>query len=387
MRALPAVICALCLGCASSHRQLAGPAFAHVEKPALDYDSHQTAGAESAALRAKFEGALAPEVKAQLRHDPRLDLVAAADVDHFAANSDGLKSSLAQWVLWRAGVPGRFVHARVWNAGRKRNMANLDGDLTLEARAIEIPMKKRKGPFSYGIARLDNYRGTLGQAVVLATRRVELKATPKQVAPGSTFVIAGQAQQPHEKIRIDYETVEGQDVQVEAPVSPDGSFSVELTAPAVAGRYFFEIIGMSCRTTLATIPIHVGVAEPLEPDPPLDAIAQKQVLRTKLAALRSEKGKGSAEDAALDALAETLAQSVCKDGTPTRDHAPIVKALMDAGYANHKVKTVTRAIGDLYRLKKDFTGDDPATKAAITTCELENAEMGAQYVLMVSATK
>ena len=50
-----------------------------------------------------FEAALEPQARARVRHDPALDLAAAAMAENFSDQGLPTSAALAQWVLWRSG--------------------------------------------------------------------------------------------------------------------------------------------------------------------------------------------------------------------------------------------------------------------------------------------
>lgn len=375
------LLCLLSAACVSN-RQLATHALGRLETPVVDYDSYQAEAvdADAAALRATFEAEVTPEMKQRLHHDPRMDLVAVAVFEHFVANQKAPQHALQQWVMWRAGVPYREIHARVWNAGGKPNFRKWDAQLQLEAKALEIPFAKQPpGPVSYGIARGQSGAGAFGQAVVFATRLVELQRVAKTVAPGGALVIAGRVMVPATRLRIAYSGADDEDVRLEAPVDAGGSFSVELTAPTEPGRYFLAFSNPETQKVLGSVPIYVGVTEPAEPDGPRDGVAETKALRAKLAELH---GGALTDDPVLEAAAQQTANAVCKGGEAPEDDAAITKAL--SGFASSKVKTITRT-GAPYRLKKDPTSD-AAEKVAIISCEIEaGGKEGQQYVLIVTA--
>ena len=119
-RISPWVLAGLVGACTAS-REVSSNALARVEKAAAVYDG--TPGAEdpaTAGLRSLVEGSLAP-IRDRLTHDPRLDVAALVSLEHFSAKGKALPRSEMQWVLWRTGVPGHQVSARVWTvAGKKK---------------------------------------------------------------------------------------------------------------------------------------------------------------------------------------------------------------------------------------------------------------------------
>ncbi len=381
------LLCLMCAGCASSHRQLSSGALARVEKAAADYSHNQapTDDPEAAALRAMFEGAMAPHMRARIRHDPRLDVVALVELEQFAATGKAVSNASAQWVVWRAGFAGRYLHARVWRAGNKRK--NLDEQLKLEALAFEISVGKEAAPLSYGLARADSSAGTHGQAVVIATWPIELRAAPRHVTAGATFKLAGNVRLPTKALRVAWADKDGKRTHVDVPLGGDGAFDVEVTAPTTPGRVFFLLSGRDPFVDLGMIPIFVGAVEAPEPDPVLDAAGHTALLRDQLEALRTADGRPALiSDPALDAFASRLAEGVCKGGKKLDDHQAWTAELALAGYQAPITTTTTRNAGDLFVLDKLESGYDSAARIAIATCEIERGgKEGQQYVLILAA--
>ncbi|GEM_PF-3413737 len=374
-------------GCASTpKRQLAAGARAALEAPAADYDSHapESGDADAAAMRATYEAALIPALRERLTHDPRLDRAAQVQVEQYTAKREVVPANRMQWVLWRVGVPGRLEHARVWEQTAHRNAKELDNDLTLEAKAAELTLQKLTGPLSYGIFRGDTSVGSLGQAVVIASRRVELTAMPRRVAAGSMVPINGRVTVPAKTLRLAYFAA-GADHHVDVPLGPDGGFSFELTAPTEPGRYHLDFSEPSTKKTLTTVNLFVDTTEGAEPEG-FSSEVQTAKLKARLAEVRAEQGKQPNADFELEALARAKATRVCTMGDDPDDRADLVVAMTGLGHGNSVISS-TLAIGAPFALLRDPTGDDPTWVTAVATCEIEKGPGdGKQYVLFLSAS-
>ncbi len=122
--------------------------------------------AESARLRAAFEGALAPEVRSMVRHEPALDLVAAVVAETFGDEQQNPTKALTQWLFWKCGSTSLASHASTgWSLRRRSGARGLDDNAVGYARNT-----KPLVPTSYGVARFTQGKKT-SQAVVFGRAR------------------------------------------------------------------------------------------------------------------------------------------------------------------------------------------------------------------------
>jgi hypothetical protein len=218
-------------------------------------------GGETEALRVTFESMLDPAVRARLRHDPALDLVADAAAENFS--DQGLRTSpaLMQWMFWRSGSLALYLDHSGGYTGRSRRSQLEDWARTAAEHLNEAP-----GRFlAYGVARFTAGKITTEEMVV-GESCFDAPPLPKAYAPGGPITLALAPRTPLREIRFLLDRGDAVDAQI-LPPRPDGSFFVSQAAPSKPGRYFIEIQGPGPnRRTLFTIPIYVGVPEPPAPD-------------------------------------------------------------------------------------------------------------------------
>jgi hypothetical protein len=229
-------------------------------------------GPETERLRRVFEGALAPEVRANMRHDPALDLAAQVIAEAHSEGKANLAEALIQWIHWRAGgtaIPSRTRHW--WQRGGDRAR-------DLDAVAGEFARSFRPSPAvrAYGVARFS--QGKLSwQAIVTAHAAIELKPFAKSYAPAAPLTLEIRPLDASKDFVLAADAEDGKVVEEKLAPRPDGSFFLSRPVPTKPGRYFVEIRARDPRGVAADgehpwmrrrlwVPIYVGVPEPAEPD-------------------------------------------------------------------------------------------------------------------------
>lgn len=254
--------------------------------------------AESAAMTATFEAALEPQARSRVRHDPALDLVAAALAENFSDQGRDTTGALCQWLFWKSGSVALY-HS--YSGGYVAKRARGHGSSSLEAwtrRAAEALNTTPTGALSYGLSRFTEGRVT-AEMIVFGAAPFEVSTLAKTYAPGGPLTLALRPRTPFREIRLSI----GSDGAVEEHLltpREDGSFFFAGPVPSRPGRYFVEVEGPPpARATLMWFPIHVGVPEPTTPDAflqspppaPTDAAAWPAWLAARYDAERARLGR------------------------------------------------------------------------------------------------
>jgi hypothetical protein len=218
------------------------------------------ASAESEALRASFEAELEPQARARLRHDPALDLVAAANAESFSDTGRPASFALLQWLCWRSGSVALYHDRRGGWSGRRRA-----GERTWGSTAAEFMNASPGSALSYGVARIAAGK-IVAETIVFGWSAFDVQPFSKTYAPGAPFSLVLRPKKPHREVHFMMDrgdTIEDQTLAKQ----PDGSYFVSTTTPTTPGRYFVEIAGPPpARATHLVVPIYVGVPEPTTPD-------------------------------------------------------------------------------------------------------------------------
>jgi hypothetical protein len=270
------VVSVLALGCGASAPQLArglsertSALLASAPSFYAPASMGRIATGDTAAMAATFEAALAPSARARLRHDPALDLVAAAVAEDFSDQRRKLSPPLAQWLFWRAGslalyqgFKSGFATMRGSFSAMRAGRADLEDWVRSASRYVnETP----SSTLEYGLSRVTEGRVT-SEAIVFGWSVFEVQSFLKTYAPGAPLTLALKSRRPLAEIRFLLDHGDAVEAQILAP-QPDGSFFVSQVLPSRPGRYLIEIQGPGpSRATLLTVPIYVGVPEPTLPE-------------------------------------------------------------------------------------------------------------------------
>ncbi len=221
--------------------------------------------ADTAALAAAFEGALEPQARVRIRHDPALDLVAAALAENFSDQGRHTSSPLAQWLLWRSGSVALYqTHSGGFVSTRTR--ASAPASLARwTTQAAEYLNAAPGSMMSYGLSRFTAGRVT-AETFVVGLAPFEVATFLKTYAPGGPLTLSLKPRVPIRELRFSMDTGDAVEEETLAP-RPDGSFFLSRAVPSKPGRYFIEIQGPPPqRATMMTVPLYVGVPEPTTPD-------------------------------------------------------------------------------------------------------------------------
>ncbi|MEP7127028.1 MAG: hypothetical protein ABJE95_39210 [Byssovorax sp.] len=228
--------------------------------------------AESAHLRATFEGALAPEARSMIGHDPALDLVAAVIAQTFSDNQQLPTKALIQWLFWRCGATSLYSHTRPsWAFGGNQVQERMDGYAIASAHTTRPLL-----PTSYGVARFTQGTKT-SQAIVFGRASLDVGTFQKRYAPGAPLVLHIRPLDASTEFVLFTDTGDGGVTREPMQKHDDGSFFISRSAPSRPGRYFLEIRargprslaadpGLPWERSLLWAPIYVGVPEPMVPD-------------------------------------------------------------------------------------------------------------------------
>lgn len=206
-------------------------------------------------------------------HDERLDALAEVLADTMVSTSQLPARSLTQWLMWREGVPFDLRAVQAWSASGDAEPV-LDQSLVEYARTVEADAKG--APLRYGVARALYALGSeWAQIVVLSSAPLDLDAVPKRVARGEKLTLKGRFNVKAVKPQLFLDDSDLKVRELELEPQADGTFTVTFDAPAVAGRRFLELSAFEADETpehpqwmhpLLMVPLHVDVAEPLEPE-------------------------------------------------------------------------------------------------------------------------
>jgi hypothetical protein len=235
----------------------------------------ETAGAppnaEAEALRASFEGALSPAVRAEMRHDPALDLAASMFAETYSETGEIPAHALSQWMVYESGSVALSPWFEVSFGGRRRRREQ-DDIAGAAARKLEASIFPR----AFGVARFTEGSVT-SQAIVVATAPLDVQGFQKAYAPGGPLTLVVRPRDASTGF-VFYADNEAGSIDEEPMVArPDGSFFISRAVPAHPGRYFVEIRATEptdkapdpmhpTAHTVLLVPIYVGVPEPREPD-------------------------------------------------------------------------------------------------------------------------
>ncbi len=217
---------------------------------------------ETDAMAATFEGSLEPQARARLRHDPALDLVAAALAENFSDQGQGMSTPFVQWLMWRSGsVAIHRDHSGGYASRRGRGRTLLEGSTT---RAAEMLNAAPDNTLSYGLARFTEGR-LVAEMVVLGAAPFDVAPFSKTYAPGGPITLSLRPRSPIREVLLSIGADEAIEEHLLTP-RPDGSFFFAGPVPVRPGRYLVEVEGPPPRRTLMLVPIYVAVPEPTKPD-------------------------------------------------------------------------------------------------------------------------
>src|SRR5262249_46288996 len=97
------------------------------------------AAARHGRVRATFEGALTPEAKATLAHEPALDAVAAAVAETIARGGHAPSQAIVEWLAWRAGAVSRIARVEVMTTAAVDDLDFQTADLAGKTQASVYP--------------------------------------------------------------------------------------------------------------------------------------------------------------------------------------------------------------------------------------------------------
>jgi hypothetical protein len=235
--------------------------------------------AESARLRAAFDGALTPEARSMLRHEPALDLVAAVVAETFGDEQQNPTKALTQWLFWKCGSTSLASHSSTgWAFGGSQVQEGLDDKARGYARNTKPLL-----PTTYGVARFTQGQKT-SQAVVFGRASLEVSPFQKSYAPGAPLTLRIRPLDDSTDFVLFLDTGDGGVTSEPMAKRDDGSFFISRPVPSRPGRYFLEIRARSPQAlaadplhpwvrSLLWAPIYVGVPEPVVPDEALRAVA------------------------------------------------------------------------------------------------------------------
>jgi hypothetical protein len=333
-----------------------------VQAPPVYAPASAAPGTETAATTAAFEGALEPQARVRVRHDPALDLAAAALAENFSDQGRRTSDALAQWLLWKSGSVslyrghhGGYVSNR--EVGGRGHVVGRPGAIIQGwvAKAAEHLNAAPGNMVTYGVARFTEGRVT-SEMIVFGTAPFDVAPFSKTYVPGGPLTLALRPRVPLREIRVSLDVGDAVEQQTLAPRA-DGSFFFSRPAPARPGRYFLEVEGPPpVRNTLLTLPIYVGVPEPTTPDAflqspppgPTDPAGWSAWLIRTYDAERARLGKPPLQvDARLSAMAADRSLAASGDRRlPPLDSDAFVAHLTATGFSLPTfVETVTNTSG------------------------------------------
>jgi hypothetical protein len=271
----PLMLLAACsAGAQGPVRELPADAHAFLTRAPDVYASPDPGGmsAETEHLRATFEGALAPEARSLLHHEPALDLVAAVIAETYGDEQQLPTRALIQWLFWRCGAISLYSSASPhWAFGGSQVAERLDDKVITSARNAKLLL-----PTSYGVARFTQGKKT-SQAIVFGRASLDVSAFQKSYAPGAPLTLKIRPLDTSTEFILYIDAEDGGVTREPMQRLDDGSFFISRPVPSRPGRYFIEIRARSPQAlaadplhpwhrSLLWAPIHVGVPEPLVPD-------------------------------------------------------------------------------------------------------------------------
>jgi len=249
------------------------------ESKSLSYDQ----------LRSTFEGALPGDTLSFIRHEPRLDRVAALIALARVWDYKLPVSSLIRWYLWKEGCIVQYAGYVTWSAAGSEGATTLSNAL-VEYAATEVHTTE---PLSYGIYQFhstEDPRIVWGQAVVFGRRLVGMKPLRKRYLPGDPLDIELRFLDDYTDPQLYVDDVGGgalewpiprlsteRDTNSSARVPSKPVYALRRQVPAQPGRYFIEVTAREpfragtepdnqWRRSVLWVPIYVGVNEPTAPD-------------------------------------------------------------------------------------------------------------------------
>jgi uncharacterized protein YkwD len=278
------------------------------------------ASTADAGLRRSYEGLMPEVVRASMRGDPALDLVAQVLATIYLRTQRVPALALEEWLFWRCGataIPAGFDIFAFYGDGPGPHLDQRLAEVARQQKVAPVPV-------SYGLVRVAFGEGITVQALVLARRPVEVPAFTKSFAPGQDFEIAVRPTVPYTDLTL-YADAGGGAVSV-APMTAgsDQTYRAKVTLPSQPGRYFVQVAAMEpaagavdpehpWRHSLLHLPVYVGVPEPNEPDefirrpvpnPPDQATWREFILR----AYNAERARLGRAPLVLDPRAGAVAQ-------------------------------------------------------------------------------
>jgi hypothetical protein len=311
------------------------------------------AGADNPALRRAYEDQVSASVRATMKHDPALDIVAQVLATIYLRTRQVPAVSLEQWLFWRCGateIPAGFDILAFYGD---------DPGPALDKRLADVAAQHRPRPVpvSYGLVRVAFSAEITVQALVLASRPVEVPAFKKSFEPGQEMQIAVRPTLAYTDLTL-FADAGGGDVRVVPMTSgDDGSRWAKVTLPAQPGRYFVEVVAVEpvegaadpehpWRNSLLLLPVYVGIPEPTEPDdfirhpvpnPPDPALWRELILR----GYNAERARVGRPPLALDARAAGIAQQhsdeVARTHADPRPDVHLYEELASAGLPANEV--------------------------------------------------
>jgi hypothetical protein len=280
--------------------------------------------ADAQTLRGAFEGALSPEVRGQMRHDPALDLAATMFAETYSETERTPAHALSQWMVYESGSVALAPWFEVSFGGRARRH-DLDDIAVESARKLEPSILPR----AFGVARFTEGKLT-SQAIVVATAPLDVQPFQKSYAPGAPLTLAVRPRDASTGFVFYADGDDGSVVEEPMAPRPDGTLFVSHAVPARPGRYFVEVRATEpvdkapdpwnpTAHPLLLVPIYVGMPEPREPEDfiknpagaPADPAAWPAWIRAMYDAQRARWHKPPMlEDPRLTALAEARAAAV-----------------------------------------------------------------------------
>jgi hypothetical protein len=312
-----------------------------------------TAGADQPALRRAYEDRVPEAVRATIKHDPALDLVAQVLAAIYLRTRQVPAVSLEQWLFWRCGattIPAGFDILAFYGD---------DPTPSLDQRLAQVAEQQRTRhvPISYGLVRVAFSDTITVQALVLARRPVEVPAFKKSFEPGQEIEVAVRPTLGYTDLTL-FADAGGGDVRV-VPMTAgdDQSHWAKVVLPSQPGRYFVEVVGVEpvvgaadpdhpWRNSLLLLPVYVGVPEPTEPDDfirhplpnPPDAAAFRDLILRGYNAERARFGRGPlALDPRAVGVAQEHSDEVARTAGDPRPDVHVYEELATAGLPANEV--------------------------------------------------
>lgn len=265
-------------------------------------------------LNARLAAKLTGRSAGLLRHEPRLESVAAAVGELTSKNGVLPANAVLQWLVWRAGVIGAPLHTRVRTFTGPLE-PQVDAELTTWADELS---RETARPVAFALARFDGAPG--GLALVTADDEVSLEPVKRAVAAGERLELRGAVTATGEELEVLIEDDDSHVRAEEVPVDANGGFSVKVAAPAKSGVRFVELVRrlpdgetrVSHRRPIALFPLAVDVAFPSEPPswvqaPKADPPRRDQWSEQLMAAYAEQRAALGLSVPATDARLEPLA--------------------------------------------------------------------------------